>query len=63
MNSRLVAFIYNEILKSQNVNRLDDAQNRSCLLFALARPTHAASIIPLIYKSSRIDIDGRNDKI
>jgi len=60
MNSRLVALAHNEISKSQDVNRLDDAQNGSRLLFARARSTHAASIIPLVCKSSRIGIGGRN---
>lgn len=67
MNSRLVALAHNGISKSQNVNRRDDAQNRSRLLFAPAHDrvyfllsTHAASIIPLVCKSSRIGIGGRN---
>lgn len=60
MNSRLVVLAHNGILKSRDVNRLDDAQNRTRSLFALARSTHAASIIPLACKSSRIGVGRRN---
>lgn len=61
MNSRLIAFTHNEISKSQDVNRLDDVQNRSRLLFA-SRSIHTASIILPICKSSQIGIGGRNSR-
>lgn len=58
---------HNATSKSQDVNRLDDAHNRSCLLFALV--SHPPLLSPSVAstgsarlrcKSSRIAIGGRN---